>query len=115
MSPVRVLVVDDDASIRLLFQIALSVEEGIGEVRLACNGSDALDVCSQFEPNVVVLDSSMPVMDGPTAAVRIRDACPDARIVAFSGMVDAKPPWADHWWPKGDLPPLDELKVLAAS
>lgn len=115
MAPIRVLIVDDDPSIRDLFAIALSVEDGIGEVRLAENGSDAIKVCRDFEPDIIVLDSTMPVMDGPQAAGIIRELCPHARIVAFSSQVDAKPSWADHYWPKGDLPDMAELKGLAAA
>jgi chemotaxis response regulator CheB len=115
VAPIRVLVVDDDRSIRDLFAIALSIEEGIGEVRLAENGSDAIHVCREFEPDVIVLDSTMPVMDGPHAANVIRAICPRARIVAFSSQVDAKPSWADHFWPKGDLPDMAELKDLGAA
>lgn len=112
MDPVSVLVVDDDASIRALFEIALSVEEGIGEVRVAANGRDALRVCQDFEPDVIVLDYEMPVMDGRTAAQHIRHICPTAAIVAFSGVIDDKPVWADHYWPKGDAPNLRQLKTL---
>lgn len=111
---VSVLVVDDDASIRALFEIALSLEDGIGEVRVACDGLDALRVCKEMEPDVIVLDYQMPVMDGRTAAGLIRDVCPTAAIVAFSGMVDDKPVWADYYWPKGDLPQLAELTTFAA-
>jgi PleD family two-component response regulator len=113
VEPVSVLIVDDDASIRVLFEIALSVEEGIGEVRVAANGRDAIHVCKDFEPDVVVLDYQMPVMDGRTAAAYIRDVCPTASIVAFSGVIDDKPPWADHYWAKGDLPNLKDLCTFA--
>lgn len=112
--PVSVLVVDDDASIRALFEIALSVEDGIGEVRVAVDGRDALRVCREMEPDVIVLDYQMPEMDGRTAAGFIRDACPTAAIVAFSGVIDDKPSWADYYWQKGDLPPLEQLKGFAA-
>lgn len=114
MAPVSVLIVDDDASIRVLFEIALSVEDGIGEVRSAANGRDALRVCREMEPDVIVLDYQMPVMDGRTAALHIRDACPTAAIVAFSGVIENKPAWADFYWPKGDLPNLAEIKAFAA-
>jgi chemotaxis response regulator CheB len=112
VAPVSVLVVDDDASIRVLFEIALSVEDGIGEVRVATDGRDALHVCKDFEPDVIVLDYQMPVMDGAIAAALIRDLCPTASIVAFSGVIDRKPPWADHYWQKGDLPNLGELRTF---
>ena len=115
MAPVTVLVVDDDASIRSLFEIALSVEDGIGEVRVVSNGRDALSVCRDFEPDVIVLDYEMPFMDGRTTAGLIRDLCPTASIVAFSGVIDDKPAWADHYWPKGDLPALSEIHDFVAT
>ena len=114
MAPVSVLVVDDDASIRALFEIALSVEDGIGEVRVAADGRDALRVCREMEPDVIVLDYQMPVMDGRTAALHMRAACPTAAIVAFSGVIDDKPAWADYYWPKGDLPNLADIKTFAS-
>ena len=114
MAPVSVLIVDDDPSIRTLFEVALSVEDGIGEVRVAANGLDAVQVCREMEPDVIVLDYQMPLMDGRDAALHIRDVCPTASIVAFSGIIDDKPTWADHYWPKGDLPNLDDIKTFAA-
>jgi chemotaxis response regulator CheB len=108
------LIVDDDPSIRALFEIALSVEDGIGEVRSAANGRDALTVCREMEPDVIVLDYQMPVMDGRTTALHIRDVCPTAAIVAFSCVVDDKPSWADYYWPKGELPDLSEIKTFVA-
>lgn len=103
----KVLVVDDDRSIRDLLGIALSFEDGVAEVRSAANGVDAVALCSHFAPDLVVLDYWMPNMDGEAAAARIRDLHPAARIVAFSGTLDDKPHWADELYVKGDLPDLE--------
>lgn len=103
----KVLVVDDDRSIRNLLDIAFSSEEGVGEVRSAANGLEAVALCADFSPDLVVLDYWMPTMDGETAAGRIRELHPQVRIVAFSGTLDEKPAWADELYVKGDLPDLE--------
>jgi chemotaxis response regulator CheB len=100
----KVLVVDDDDSVRNVLTIALSVEDEVGEVRTANDGNDAVRVCSEFRPDVVVLDYEMPEMDGKTAASHIRRLHPAARIVAFSGVLEGKPEWADDYLLKGSLP-----------
>lgn len=102
--PLKVLVVDDDRSIRNLLDIAFSSEEGVGEVKAASNGLEAVALCAGFSPDLVVLDYWMPNMDGEAAAARIRELHPSARIIAFSGTLDEKPGWADDLYVKGDLP-----------
>lgn len=109
MEPLKVLVVDDDRSIRSLLRIAFSVEDGIGEVREAEGGAQALSVCEEFSPDVIFLDYWMPAMDGDVVASRLREMHPDARIVAFSGVLEAKPEWADQFYVKGDLPDIERV------
>lgn len=104
VSALRVLVVDDDDSVRNVLTIALSVEDGVGEVRSASDGNDALKICSEFCPDVVLLDYEMPEMDGGEAAGHIRRIHPGARIVAFSGVLERKPEWADDYFLKGNVP-----------
>jgi len=107
--PVKVLLVDDDAAIRHLLKVALSLEERVGEVREATDGLDALRVCREFEPDVIFLDYWMPEMDGQLAAAQIREIHPGARIVVFSGVVETKPEWADRFFTKGSSPSLATL------
>lgn len=113
LKDVKVLLVDDDRSIRNLLRIALSVEEGIGEVREATDGSDALRVLDDFKPDVILLDYWMPRMDGARVAPLIREKHPDVRIVAFSGVLEERPIWADAFYTKGSLPDLGEILLGA--
>jgi chemotaxis response regulator CheB len=99
----KVLVVDDDESVRDVLRIALSLEDGVAEVRSAGDGREAVTVVRDFEPDVVVLDEEMPSMRGSDAAAEIRKIAPKARIVAFSGTLDAKPNWADGHFVKGTV------------
>jgi two-component system, chemotaxis family, chemotaxis protein CheY len=81
----RVLVVDDDASIRELLSTAL--EDDGYEVMPAMNGQDALAVCARWRPDVIVLDLMMPVMDGWTFAKRLRET-DEIPIVVLSAATD---------------------------
>jgi CheY-like chemotaxis protein len=58
----RILVVDDDASIRDFIEMALT-DEGY-QVALATNGLEALDQLAADPPSLILLDMAMPVMDG---------------------------------------------------
>ncbi|MDQ3953842.1 MAG: response regulator transcription factor [Actinomycetota bacterium] len=107
MRPVKVLIADDDESIRSILRIALVHEPGVGEVREACDGSDAVAISRVWAPDVVVLDYWMPELDGGAAARAIRLHHPNVRIVAFSGVLQGTPEWADHSFLKGELPDLE--------
>ncbi|MFN2587427.1 MAG: response regulator transcription factor [Actinomycetota bacterium] len=113
MRPVNVLIADDDESIRSFLRVALRHEAGVGEVREAVNGSDAVRICREWAPDVVLLDYWMPVLDGGRAARAIRADNPNVRIVAFSGVLQGTPEWADHSFLKGEPPDLELVVRLA--
>lgn len=66
----KILVVDDDANITELICLYLN-KEGF-ETENAANGRDALDIMQKFQPNLVILDVMMPVMDGYETCREIR-------------------------------------------
>jgi len=68
--PPRVLVVDDDPGMLLLMEETLA-NAGF-EVTAAGTGAEAIDACGAAEPDLVLLDINMPVMDGITACAEIR-------------------------------------------
>ena len=109
----RILIVDDDESIRSVMRIALSLEDGVAEVRSARNGSEAVAVVRSFGPDVVVLDEEMPEMSGGVAARRIRTMAPGTRIVAFSAALQTKPDWADDHFVKGQTDDLASVIRLS--
>lgn len=110
MEPVKVLVVDDDESIRRVMKISLSVEDDrLVEVREAESGEKAIEVARAFRPQIILLDYWMPAMDGQTTAQHLREVDPDATIVAFSGVLNETPEWADGLVVKGDIPDIQQL------
>ena len=102
----NVLVIDDDVVIQRVLTVALEADESVGEVKVVSSGSDALSLEIDFVPDVVVLDFWMPEMDGEQAAAELRKRFPNARIIAYSGVLESKPDWADEHCIKGDLPDL---------
>jgi len=84
MSAPRVVLVDDTEDLRQLMRIALS-RSGYQVVGEAGDGAAGIAVAREHTPDLVVLDLSMPVMDGLEALPHIRASCPDTTIVVMSG------------------------------
>ncbi len=82
--PIRVLVVDDDESMRELLRLTFALDPGFEVVAEAGNGTDAVSAAEELRPDAVVLDIMMPGRDGLQALPEIRAASPDSKIVVFT-------------------------------
>jgi|tagenome__1003787_1003787.scaffolds.fasta_scaffold20988632_3 CheY-like chemotaxis protein len=86
MDDVRLMVVDDSADLRDLLTLILDRPDlGWHVVGSAADGQQALDALPSARPDVVLLDLSMPVMDGLEALPLIRRDAPHAVVVMLSG------------------------------
>lgn len=83
---IRVLVVDDSSTVRRVVSATLSQVAGIEIVGTAANGKEALDQIVACQPNIVLLDVEMPVMDGLETLREIRKRKLDVRVVMFSSL-----------------------------
>ena len=81
----RTLLVDDVEDIRALLRLLMEQDGRFDIVAEASNGEEALALAERHQPNVVVLDLAMPVMDGLTAIPGLRAIVPDVRVVILSG------------------------------
>lgn len=82
--PIRVLLVEDHALMRrgMLGQFALEADfEVVGE---AVNGAQAVELAAQIEPDIVLMDIDLPIMDGITATQKIKSDRSSTRILAVS-------------------------------
>ena len=84
MSKIRILVADDHALLRRGLVSLLDYQKDFAVIGEAGNGREAVDRCGELEPDVVILDLSMPVMDGVEAARLIHEAQPDVRILILT-------------------------------
>jgi DNA-binding NarL/FixJ family response regulator len=77
----RILIADDHALVREGLRTMLSGEDGIEVIAEANDGSQALDVCRELMPDLVLMDVRMPVMDGLKATKRIKDEMPTTSVM----------------------------------
>jgi len=82
--PIRVLVVDDVADTRENLMKLLSFEEDIEVVGAAPDGRLALESARTLQPDIVLMDITMPTMDGIQAAEMMRAEVPTAQVVMMS-------------------------------
>ena len=81
---IRVLLVDDHPLVLDGINARLEGEISLEVVGSACNGKEALALAEQVKPDVVLMDVSMPVMNGFEAAECFRDQQPDVRVLILS-------------------------------
>lgn len=87
-STIRVLVADDHAILRGGLAAFLRAMEGMQLVGEAANGEEALRLARELQPDVVLMDIKMPVMDGVEATRAIRACCPRTQVVVLTSFVE---------------------------
>ena len=81
---IRVVVVDDHAVVRSGIEYSLLALDDIELVGSAGSGAEALSLCEQMRPDVVLMDMMMPGMGGVDATRAIRRRYPDTRVIALT-------------------------------
>lgn len=81
---IRVLVVDDHAVVRSGIEYSLLALDDIQLVGSVSSGAEAVRVCSQLYPDVILMDMMMPDMDGVAATREVLRRCPHAQVIALT-------------------------------
>jgi two-component system, NarL family, response regulator NreC len=81
---IRILIVDDNAILREGLKSVLSDSQVFDIVGEAADGLEAIDSVKKFHPDLVLMDLSMPRMDGITATKEIKGKWPGTKILAFT-------------------------------
>lgn len=84
----KVLIVDDDALIRDSLKLLLEMEADFTVAGTAANGQLALELCRELQPDLVLMDIRMPVMDGVVGTKKIREQFPDIKVVILTTFQD---------------------------
>jgi DNA-binding NarL/FixJ family response regulator len=86
--PIRVLIVDDHAVVRMGLKMFFDHQPDIEVVGEAADGSEGVAMARRLEPDVVLMDLLMPTMDGVTAIGRIKAERPDIEIVTMTSFIE---------------------------
>jgi|SRR5215469_10683149 len=88
-SPLRILVVDDFAEWRVRVRSMLQARPEWKVIGEACDGLEAVQRTTELQPDIVLLDIGMPILNGIEAAKRIRQDSPSSRIIFVTQENDA--------------------------
>lgn len=88
-TPIRLFVVDDDAGIRTLLEVTVSLDPRFELAGTAATGADCLDQLEGARSDVVLLDVTLPDVDGIDLLRDVRDVVGTSKIALFTGWNDA--------------------------
>jgi two-component system, NarL family, response regulator LiaR len=88
MTPIRVLLVDDHTMVRRGLATFLRVFGDLELAGEAADGDEAIQLCAQLLPNVVLMDIIMPNIDGVTATRAIRQRFPTVQVIALTSFAE---------------------------
>jgi DNA-binding NarL/FixJ family response regulator len=83
--PVRVLLVDDDSDFLDSLRPLIEHQPALTVAGTAGNGLDAIELADELDPDAVVIDLHMPIVDGVTAVARLRKDHPNLCLIALTG------------------------------
>ena len=84
MTDIRVLIVDDVEQVRQDLRTLLMLSSELEIIGEAANGVEAVNLTESLNPDVVLMDLEMPVLDGYEATRQIKTRCPACRVVALT-------------------------------
>jgi DNA-binding NarL/FixJ family response regulator len=88
--PIRLAICDDVREFRQLMRFGLGEDPDIDIVGEAADGVEAVEIVSDLRPDVVLLDLSMPKLDGLEVIESLRERAPASRIIVLSGFAAAR-------------------------
>jgi DNA-binding NarL/FixJ family response regulator len=88
MTVIRVAIVDDQPLFTDGLGRIVGAQPGMEVVGTAHDGESGVKMCAELRPDVILMDISMPIMDGVTATGKIRDILPEAKILILTVNAD---------------------------
>ena len=85
---IRVVIVDDHVLVRSGIEVVLGMFDDIELVGQAGDGEEAVRLCGEVQPDVVLMDLVLPGTSGVEATRRVLASCPETRVVALTSFTD---------------------------
>ncbi len=87
-APIRVLIADDHAVLRQALRYLLESQQGVKVVGDASNGREAVEMAEKLQPDVVLMDTVMPGLNGIEATRQIRRRLPKTKVLMLTGYME---------------------------
>ncbi len=84
MDEIRVLIAEDQTLMREGLRTILELEDGFRVVGLAGDGREAVELARELQPDIVLMDVQMPVLDGVQATAELTRSVPTARVIILT-------------------------------
>ena len=84
MHGIRVLIVDDFAEWRQFVRRAIGCIAEPQNIREACDGEEAIEKATDWNPDLALLDIGLPKINGIKVARQIRELCPECKVIFFT-------------------------------
>jgi DNA-binding NarL/FixJ family response regulator len=85
----RILLADDHETVREGLRMILNAQPDMQVVAPAGDGAEAITQCEKITPDIVIMDISMPGMNGLAATQRLSEKCPDTKVVTLTRHADS--------------------------
>lgn len=85
---IRIIIADDHSVVRQGLKMFLGLDPDLEIIGEAADGAEAVKMAHELNPDVVLMDMLMPVMDGITATERIRKELPDTEVIALTSVLE---------------------------
>jgi DNA-binding NarL/FixJ family response regulator len=85
---IKLLLADDHAMVRKGLQVFLATQPDIALVGEAATGQEALDQAAALQPDIVLMDLNMPILNGIEATKRLKSAYPDVKVIVLTSFSD---------------------------
>ncbi len=112
----RILIADDHALLSESLRLMLEMDQETVVVGIAYDGQQAVMLCNEKKPDIVLMDIRMPLLDGIAATSKIKENCPETKVIILTSLEDEQ--YIDESFQSGadgyllkDTPP-DKLAVL---
>jgi DNA-binding NarL/FixJ family response regulator len=89
-TPVRVALIEDNDVFREALELLLGSQSGLEVVATASDGDDAVTLCREHSPDVVVMDYRLPGIDGVQATKQLLEACPNVAVVCLTASANLR-------------------------
>src|SRR5437899_608883 len=96
---IKVLLVEDDEVFRIGLTVALKQASDINLVAVASDGQSAIEMAEQYQPDVILMDLGLPVLNGMNATQQIKQAHPGIKVLALTS--NTEPRYVDQMMKAG--------------